>query len=121
MSDVQQRGRFSPDIEKSTSWHIPPQTVLLIGSGTSGVDIAKDLSTHAKKVYQVARDKILGPESYVKFRTIQRTFLPSNAELVREVTKFTLPPKGGNINEGGVELTDGTVIKGIDAVIFSTG
>ncbi len=85
----------------------------------SGVDISRDLSTYAKKVYQVARDKIPGPQSHVKFRTIQRSW--PNAELVPEVRKFIVPPKGGSMSEDGVELTDGTLIRGVDAVLFSTG
>ncbi|KAK4686806.1 hypothetical protein P7C73_g3316, partial [Tremellales sp. Uapishka_1] len=97
------------------------QTVLLVGTGTSGVDIGRDLDRHVKKIYQVTRDTVVGPEDYLQFREKQKALLPENGEIVPEIKRFLPPPPGVVISQGRIELTDGRVLSGIDAVIFSTG
>ncbi|WWC90249.1 uncharacterized protein L201_005182 [Kwoniella dendrophila CBS 6074] len=98
------------------------KTVLIVGIGTSGNDIARDLDPYVEKTYMVGRDKFRGPSAYQKQRKMQRLMLPDKAESIAEIKRF-LPPKSQNqsIEESEIELTDGTIIKGVNEVIFATG
>jgi cation diffusion facilitator CzcD-associated flavoprotein CzcO len=51
------------------------QTVLIVGIGTSGIDIAQDLSPQVKKIYMVGKNEIVGPEGYQMMRS--RSRIPS--------------------------------------------
>ncbi|OCF32310.1 dimethylaniline monooxygenase [Kwoniella heveanensis BCC8398] len=97
------------------------KTVLLVGIGTSGNDIAKDISPFVNKIYMVGRNKLRGPIEYKKQRQMQRFLLPENAQAVSEIKRFVPPAAGQVIQQTSVELTDGTVLEGIDEVIFATG
>ncbi|WVR03026.1 hypothetical protein IAU60_000015 [Kwoniella sp. DSM 27419] len=97
------------------------KTVLLIGIGTSGNDISRDIAPYASKIYMVGRNKLRGPVAYKKQRRMQRFLLPDNAEQVPEIRRFLPPSPGQSIRQASVELTDGRVLTGIDEVIFATG
>ncbi|ORY32264.1 hypothetical protein BCR39DRAFT_587004 [Naematelia encephala] len=116
--------KWPTDVVHSQGYRIPERytgkDILIIGIGTSGVDIARDLSPHTRKIYMVGRNRIAGPEGYRQMRRLQRHLLPPNAENVPEIKRFR-PPSDGGIEGGQVELTDGRVISGIGAVIFATG
>ncbi|TFK26048.1 FAD/NAD(P)-binding domain-containing protein [Coprinopsis marcescibilis] len=93
------------------------QTVLVIGAATSGGEIAREVIQHAKQVYVSVR-----PESFNGPRFALRDFLsrlPTNVTLVGEIKSFNAP--GSNIKNSNVELVNGTVISGLDTVIFGTG
>ncbi|WRT63141.1 uncharacterized protein IL334_000044 [Kwoniella shivajii] len=97
------------------------KTVLLIGIGTSGNDIARDIDPFVKRTYMVGRNKLRGPPAYQKQRKMQRFMLPQKAEAVSEIHRFLPPKLGQPIREAEVELSDGRILKGIDEVIFATG
>lgn len=97
------------------------KTVLVVGIGTSGVEIARDLNPHAKKIYMVGRAALRGPDGYKTMRERQRLMLPSNGEAVAEIRRFIPPSPGSAIEDGVVELVDGRRLTGISGVIFSTG
>ncbi|KDQ17070.1 hypothetical protein BOTBODRAFT_30457 [Botryobasidium botryosum FD-172 SS1] len=71
------------------------KTVLIAGAATSGTEISRDLSPYARKIYASSKPEI---DSFV-------------------------PPAAANssISQGGVKLVNGTVLSGIDHIIFSTG
>jgi hypothetical protein len=98
---------------------------MIIGIGTSGADIARDLAPHASKLYMVGRDiKRNTPHEHQALRRMQRFTLPSNAEQVREIDQFEEPHADmgeGDIRQGRVVLKDGRVLSGIDHIIFATG
>jgi hypothetical protein len=98
---------------------------MIVGIGTSGADIARDLSPHVNKLYMVGREiKRDSPKGYQVMRRMQRFTLPSNAEQVREIDHFVQPSEDAgeaDISRGRVVLKDGRVLSGIDHVIFATG
>ncbi|KAL1411119.1 hypothetical protein Q8F55_002069 [Vanrija albida] len=96
------------------------QNILIVGAGTSGIDIARDL-TAAAKIYLVTKPITSGPEDAKKMRQFQRSFLPDNTEGVPEIKRF-LPPKAGEpVESGRVELVDGRIIDNVSLVLLSTG
>ncbi|TYJ53790.1 hypothetical protein B9479_005550 [Cryptococcus floricola] len=97
------------------------KTVLIVGIGTSGNDISKDLSPHTSKLYLVGRNVLRGPKAYREQRKMQRQFVLPNAEQVPEIKRFLPPPAGKGIEEAEIELTDGRIITGVDGIIFTTG
>ncbi|WVQ72197.1 hypothetical protein IAR50_001743 [Cryptococcus sp. DSM 104548] len=97
------------------------KTVLIVGIGTSGNDISKDLSPHTSKLYLVGRNVLRGPKAYREQRKMQRQFVLPNAEQVPEIKRFLPPKTGAGIEEGEIELTDGRIITGVDGIIFTTG
>ncbi|GFZ50283.1 hypothetical protein JCM24511_08039 [Saitozyma sp. JCM 24511] len=112
-------------IHHSQGYRIPEpyagQTVLIVGIGTSGIDIAQDLSPHVKKIYMVGKNEIVGPEGYQIMRRGQRRWLPSNAEALPEITSFEDPESAEGMDKGVITLSDGRVVTGIDSIIFATG
>ncbi|WWC57516.1 uncharacterized protein I303_100048 [Kwoniella dejecticola CBS 10117] len=97
------------------------KTVLVVGIGTSGNDIARDLDSHVEKTYMVGRNRFHGPVAYQKQRRMQRFMIPDKAEVVSEIKRFIRPQDGQRIEEAEIELTDGRILKGISDVIFATG
>ncbi|EJT99010.1 FAD/NADP-binding domain-containing protein [Dacryopinax primogenitus] len=98
------------------------KTVLIVGTGTSGVDIARDISPHVTKIYQVRRNQLHGPDHYQRQRSFQLKMLPANGEHLPEIKRF-LPLSGAekDLSECRVECTDGRVVGGFDKIIFATG
>ncbi|OXG54155.1 dimethylaniline monooxygenase [Cryptococcus neoformans] len=97
------------------------KTVIIVGIGTSGNDIAKDISPYAKKIYMVGRNILRGPQQYRDLRKMQRHFALPNSEILPEIRCFHAPSPGQAINEGSIEFTNGRVITGVDEIIFATG
>jgi hypothetical protein len=85
------------------------------------MDIAKDLSEHAAKVLIAARVNHGAPETYRQFRQFQVARLPPRSERIAEVARFRPVAPGQSIREGEIELADGSVISGVDTVIWCTG
>ncbi|CAA7263583.1 unnamed protein product [Cyclocybe aegerita] len=113
--------RFPEYLVHSRQYRVPEpyqdQTVLIVGAGTSGGEIARDIIKHAKKVYQSIR-----PETFPIPERPQGIFLsriPHNVSIVGEIKQFIT--KGSQLSEGLVELSNGTVLTGIDRIIFATG
>ncbi|CZR66970.1 related to FAD dependent oxidoreductase [Phialocephala subalpina] len=89
------------------------QTVLLIGGGVSSVDIGRECSGIAKKIYQSSRGGAFDlPDSFISPET----------ERVTGIASFTPPaPDATKDAPGTVTLTDGRVLADIDRVIIATG
>lgn len=94
------------------------QSVLIIGAGTSGMDIARDLSPHASRILVSSRLDRNAPTGYQKFRDTQRSRRPPGSEDIPEVKLFRSPQQ--TPGESEIELVDGTTVHA-DAVIFCTG
>ncbi|KIM37614.1 hypothetical protein M413DRAFT_421803 [Hebeloma cylindrosporum] len=89
------------------------ETVLIVGAATSGGEIARDIIQHVKKIYQSVR--LLSLDSLEAFSSVAclkmlPSYLKSNGSF--PVDSFA---------EGRIELINGTVISGVDRVIFATG
>ncbi|KAF5309802.1 hypothetical protein D9611_013586 [Ephemerocybe angulata] len=93
------------------------KTVLIIGAATSGGEIAREVIQHAKQVYvSVRADKYRGPH-FALADHLRR--LPPNITLVGEIKTFANPES--SIESSEIHLVNGTVISGLDHVIFGTG
>ncbi|KAG6840677.1 hypothetical protein C0991_005138 [Blastosporella zonata] len=93
------------------------KTVLIVGAATSGGEISRDLSQHVHKIYQSVRPDNSTRNHFQLDLFLRR--LPPNVTIVPEIKHF-LPPTD-RIQESQVELTNGTIISGIDTVLFATG
>lgn len=87
------------------------QTVLLVGSGVSAMDIAKDITPFAKKVYQSSREGLYA---------LPVSMLPPSTERVADIASFSIPTSQG-VSPGPVTLVDGRVLTGIDRVVVCAG
>ncbi|KAG6907920.1 hypothetical protein DXG01_006850 [Tephrocybe rancida] len=103
--------RFPGQLTHSRQYRRPQtyanKTVLIVGAATSGGEISRDLNQHVQKIYQSVRLDLF----------LRR--LPTNVTVVPEIKRF-LPP-ASRIEDSRVELANGTVISGIDTVLFATG
>jgi Flavin-binding monooxygenase-like len=78
------------------------KSVLVVGGGASGVDIAQDLLGHANVVYRSSRS-IQSPDD-----TCSPRLRPGIALVLSSA-------------DGAVEFKDGSVLRGMDHIIFATG
>ncbi|KAJ5559155.1 Dimethylaniline monooxygenase N-oxide-forming [Penicillium sp. DV-2018c] len=91
------------------------KNVLLLGGGVSSLDIAKEISTTAKQVYQSTRNGAFD---------LPATALPSNATRIGEVDAFELSAPAVTANEHlplTVHLKSGEIFQDIDYIILCTG
>ncbi|KAK0496782.1 hypothetical protein EDD18DRAFT_176503 [Armillaria luteobubalina] len=112
--------QFPGSVQHSRQYRRPEpflnKTVLVVGAGTSGGEVARDLNFHAQKVYLSTRpDKSTVPHFP---REAQLGRVPENTTFIGEIRRFQ---PTSDISAGEVELINGTVITGIDHIIFSTG
>lgn len=99
------------------------KSVLLIGNGTSALDIARDISGHVKNLYNsVRKSDHKFDERYLKLREELSKFVPKNVKRVGNIKSFgSISSNSDNIEDGVVELEDGTKIEGLDYIILCTG
>lgn len=99
------------------------KSVLLIGNGTSALDIARDISGHVKSLYNSVRESNHKfDERYLKLREELAKFVPKNVKRVGNIKNFHFGDlQSDKIQDAVVELEDGTEIKGLDYVIVCTG
>ncbi|KAJ6493974.1 hypothetical protein C8R47DRAFT_1012275 [Mycena vitilis] len=88
------------------------ETVLVVGGATSGVEISRELNHYAKKIYQSVRP----PNPHLPYEAgrVQLQRLPVNVSVVPEILRF-------HASNSSIELVDGTILLGVDRVIFATG
>ncbi|PPQ80532.1 hypothetical protein CVT24_002655 [Panaeolus cyanescens] len=113
--------RFPDKIQHSRQYRVPEpftnQTVLVVGASTSGGEISRDIIKHVNKIYQSIRPSKSPIPERPQIDFLRR--LPHNVTIVPEIRRFL--PVGSNIRDGRVELVNGTIISGIDRIIFATG
>ncbi|KAG8221572.1 hypothetical protein J3R82DRAFT_1814 [Butyriboletus roseoflavus] len=95
------------------------QTVLIVGASVSGSEISRDVNHQAAKVYQSFRPDTESRLHYRLENYMRR--IPQNTTLVGEIKQFLPISEGSPIQSGLVELKNGTILSGIDSVIFATG
>lgn len=93
---------------------------MIVGIGTSGIDIAWDLIDHARKVYLIGKDKIEGPDQHLRQRQLQRHLIPPKALHLGEIRRFH-QPSSSRIEDGTIELTSGERMTGVNTIIFASG
>ncbi|KAH7879432.1 FAD/NAD-P-binding domain-containing protein [Lentinula edodes] len=97
------------------------KTVLVIGVGTSGSEIARDIAPVAKKIYASHKE-------YADWETLhpfqRRSFrrFPDETEFIPKISHFeSLSSLDNGIKDGKIVLVNGTVLENIDEVILATG
>ncbi|KAG2204111.1 hypothetical protein INT47_011594 [Mucor saturninus] len=121
------RNKWPDNVIHSKQYRVPEQfkdkSVLLIGNGTSALDIARDISGYAKNLYNsVRKSDHKFDEKYLKLREELSKFVPKNVQRVGNIKSFNLiSSKSDKIGDAVVELEDGTRIEGLDYVILCTG
>ncbi|KAI9249884.1 hypothetical protein BY458DRAFT_559853 [Sporodiniella umbellata] len=91
------------------------KNVLIVGSGISGVDIARSLDKIASSVIMTYKSSWTSPISVINYF---RNCVPSSVTIKPELVSF------GSTNEessGAFKFKDGTNVSDIDHVIFCTG
>ncbi|KAJ7248815.1 FAD/NAD(P)-binding domain-containing protein [Mycena rebaudengoi] len=89
------------------------ETILVVGAATSGVEIAREINPHARKIYQSVRPANFSKIPY-QFGRLLLQRLPANVSVVPEIRYF-------HASNGSVELANGTFLSDISRVIFATG
>ncbi|KAG9309498.1 hypothetical protein JVU11DRAFT_10469 [Chiua virens] len=93
------------------------QTVLIVGASVSGSEISRDLNHHARKIYVSIRDT----STFHCGLERPRRRIPENTTLIGEIDQFLPVPDRSSIQSGPIKLKNGTILSGIDSVIFATG
>ncbi|KAL8746083.1 MAG: hypothetical protein Q9190_001868 [Brigantiaea leucoxantha] len=123
------KARWPARVQHSKSYRRPVgfdnQNVLLIGTGASSMDIAREISPFAKRIYQVSRNSQFN---------LPATWLPKNSTRICNVRSFEVSANSsweslvgdcGLGDEqpipGTIVLEDGSVLGPIHRVIFCTG
>ncbi|KAG1100001.1 hypothetical protein G6F42_017739 [Rhizopus arrhizus] len=118
------RKKWPENVIHSKQYRVPEQfkdkSVLLIGNGTSAIDIARDISGHVKTIYNSVRESSHKfDERYLKLREELSKFVPSNVQRVGNIKAFR--SSSDHIQAAVVELEDGTELTGFDYIIVCTG
>ncbi|KAN0064058.1 hypothetical protein ACQY0O_003668 [Thecaphora frezii] len=115
------------EVVHSKSYRSPSEyqgkVVLIVGCGTSGIDINRDVAKVAKRIYHSVRAETTTNPTYQRLREIQRGAITKpNAESVSEVVRITLDDPRAHPGAVGVfELQDGRVLVDVEKVIYCTG
>ncbi|KAH8827551.1 FAD/NAD(P)-binding domain-containing protein [Flagelloscypha sp. PMI_526] len=112
--------RFPDRILHSRQYRRPEpyqgQNILIVGAGNSATEISRDINHVAVRSYLSIRPTETRRRWYGSLSRV-----PSNTSIVGEIKRFHPIAKGGSIEDGRVELLNGTIITGIDTFIFGTG
>ncbi|KIJ50190.1 hypothetical protein M422DRAFT_160070, partial [Sphaerobolus stellatus SS14] len=113
--------RYPGSISHSRQYRHPQpftnKSVLIVGAATSGGEISREINPYVRKIYQSIRpDKATVP--HIALKNFLRR-LPHNTTVVPEIKKFH--SAGSSSSEGRIELVNGTILTGIEHVIFATG
>lgn len=87
--------------------------VVVVGNGPSGLDIAPEIATVAKKVYQSTRSPSTGHNPSEE--SLKSTTGTKGVDFCAAIESF------GDIQDGKVNLADGTALENIDGVVLATG
>nr|XP_019043773.1 hypothetical protein I302_08354 [Kwoniella bestiolae CBS 10118]OCF22703.1 hypothetical protein I302_08354 [Kwoniella bestiolae CBS 10118] len=115
---VEWQKRFPKQILHSRQYRfsesIQYKNVIVVGASASATGISLDINTSAKTSYLSIRVTPVRRETHLNS-------VPSNTTIIGEIAKFHPIPKGGDISDGKIELLNGTILTGIDQLIFGTG
>ncbi|ORX47740.1 FAD/NAD(P)-binding domain-containing protein [Hesseltinella vesiculosa] len=98
------------------------KTVLIIGDGTSALDIARDIGGRVKKIYQSVRQTEHGfDEKYKALREEVQTWLPESVIRVTTIKTIVFDSQSDGPQSARILLHDGSQIQGVDAIVICTG
>ncbi|WWC66071.1 uncharacterized protein I303_108693 [Kwoniella dejecticola CBS 10117] len=96
------------------------KNVIVVGASASAAGISQDINSFAKTSYLSIREHSDDPRAPVR-RDTHLNALPRNTTIIGEIKKFHPLSDGPDIAEGRIELLNGSIITGIDHLIFGTG
>ncbi|KAJ7589862.1 FAD/NAD-P-binding domain-containing protein [Mycena floridula] len=119
-STIKEDGRYS--VYHSRTYRRPERyagkTVLVVGTGTSGSEIARDLDGVAHKILATKR----AHDIYTPFQIRSLRRFPDSTEFVPEIASLEpIADSEHGIRNGKIVLVNGTVLEGIDEIILATG
>ncbi|KAE9402321.1 FAD/NAD-P-binding domain-containing protein [Gymnopus androsaceus JB14] len=120
--DSEEESRFS--VYHSRVYRRPERytgkNVLVVGVGTSGSEIARDIAPLANKVY--ASHKKYDWDKLHPFQRRSFNRFPVETEFIPEISHFEpLPSLDNGIKDGKIVLVNGTILTNIDEIILATG
>ncbi|KAJ7339931.1 FAD/NAD-P-binding domain-containing protein [Mycena albidolilacea] len=94
------------------------KTVLIVGASVSASEIARDVSPFVRRIIASVRpSKVPRPP---RLRSLSR--FPNITEFVPEIASFEpLTTHADGIRSGKIYLINGSILQGIDEIIFATG
>ncbi|KAK7439021.1 hypothetical protein VKT23_017727 [Stygiomarasmius scandens] len=96
------------------------KTVLVVGVGTSGSEIARDIAPFTKKLYASTKEYDWDKLHPFQRRSFRR--FPDETEFIPQISSFQpLSSLQNGIQDGRIILVNGTVLSGIDEIILATG
>ncbi|KAI0821409.1 FAD/NAD-P-binding domain-containing protein [Irpex lacteus] len=96
------------------------KNVLVIGVGTSGSEIARDLAPYAQNVYASHKNYDWDKLHPFQRRSFRR--FPKETKFIGEIEKFErLESLNHGIKNGNIKLKNGTTLTGFDEIILATG
>ncbi|KAF9442644.1 FAD/NAD(P)-binding domain-containing protein [Macrolepiota fuliginosa MF-IS2] len=114
--------RFPEEISHSRQYRRPEEyagkTIVIVGAATSGGEISREVNSRAAKIYQSVR-RSKNPDRQVPSIADYIRRLPTNVSVIPEIKRFHSP--GSSIQDSGIELANGTILYGVDHVLFATG
>jgi len=100
------------------------QTILIVGAGSSAFDLSREIAYVGKVVYQSVRTKPgldLRSETEKIFEKGARSVVPDNVHRVAEISQLKCPLAAKKMADAEICLVDGTLLTGVDHIIFCTG
>lgn len=122
-SKVRNDGSDQHSVYHSQNYRRPERyqgkTVLVLGVGTSGSEIARDIDPYAKKLYASVKSSHQDTHPFQR-RSIRR--FPESIEFIPEIESFgPISSYTEGITAGVIKLANGTALTGVDEVILATG
>ncbi|KAG2185730.1 hypothetical protein INT43_002165 [Umbelopsis isabellina] len=114
---------FPSSVSHSKSYRVPQpfkgKNVLVIGNGTSAIDIMRDIAGYANNVYHSIRESHHNyDEKYLALRKELSSWIPSKVQHRVGIKHFLAKD---NVQNSIIEFVDGEIITDIDHIIICTG
>ncbi|WWC92596.1 uncharacterized protein L201_007555 [Kwoniella dendrophila CBS 6074] len=121
---VEWQKRFPEQIIHSRQYRFGSTTkgknVIVVGASASATGISLDINAFASTSYLSIREDSNDPRAPVRRQT-HLNQVPPNTTIIGEIKRFRSIPAGEDISKGEIELLNGTIITGIDQLVFGTG
>ncbi|KAF7983562.1 hypothetical protein HWV62_21150 [Athelia sp. TMB] len=102
--------RFGDRISHARAYRRPEpyanETILIVGAANSGSEIARDLITGAKKIYQSIRPDNSSAPHFELGRFLGR--IPQNVTVIPEINRFQQILQSESFSDGKIELKNGS-------------
>ncbi|KAI8576726.1 hypothetical protein K450DRAFT_291058 [Umbelopsis ramanniana AG] len=117
------QAKWPQSVSHSKSYRVPEpfdgQNVLVIGNGTSALDIMRDIASYTNDLYQAVRDSQHHfDEKYLQLRKELSSWVPAKVQGRKGIKQFIAKD---TLQNSIIEFDDGQTLTGIDHIIICTG